>query len=102
MIFALTLLIFALSDLASVLCARKFSFALQGVDTKLLPFHFYLLLFYYLFIIIFKALRLVAAIFMCFFLFGRRRETSALRACCPKNVKNPPYDSDFLKFDRFC
>ena len=41
----------------------------RGVDPKLPPFHFYLLLsFYYLFIIIFKALRLVAAIFMCFFL----------------------------------
>ena len=26
---------------ASVLCARKFSFAPQGVDPKLLPFHFY-------------------------------------------------------------
>ena len=59
--------IVALSDLASVLCARKFSFAPQGVDPKLLPFHFYLLLFYYLFIIIFEALRLVAAIFMFFF-----------------------------------
>ena len=34
---------------------------------KIAPFHFYLLLFYYLFIIIFEALRLVAAIFMCVF-----------------------------------
>ena len=32
-------------------------------------------------IIIFKALRLAAAVFMCFFQFGRRRETLALRAC---------------------
>ena len=68
MIFAQMLEIVALSDLASVLCARKFSFAPQGVDPKLLSFHFYLLLFYYLFIIIFEALRLVAAIFMFFFL----------------------------------
>ena len=67
MIFAQMLEIVALSDLASVLCARKFSFAPQGVDPKLLPFHFHLLLFYYLFIIIFEALRLIAAIFMCFF-----------------------------------
>ena len=67
MIFAQILEIVALSDLASVLCARKFSFAPQEVDPKLLPFHFYLLLFYYLFIIIFEALRLVATIFMFFF-----------------------------------
>ena len=67
MIFAQMLERVALSDLASVLCARKFSFALPGVDPKLLPFRFYLLLFYYLFIIIFEALRLVAAIFMFFF-----------------------------------
>ena len=68
MIFVQMLEIVALSDLASVLCARKFSFAPQGVDPKLPPFHFYLLLsFYYLFIIIFKALRLGAAIFMFFF-----------------------------------
>ena len=33
-------------------------------------------------IIIIKALRLAAAVFMCFFQFGRRRENSALRACC--------------------
>ena len=70
MIFAQTLEIVALSDLASVLCARKFSFAPRGVDLKLPPFHFYLLLsFYYLFIIIFKALRLVAAFFMCVFFY---------------------------------
>ena len=43
--FAQMLEIVALNDLASVLCARKF------------------LLFYYLFIIIFKALKLVAAVF---------------------------------------
>ena len=48
MIFAQMLEIVALSDLASVLCARKFLFAPQGVDPKLLPFHFHLLLFYYL------------------------------------------------------
>ena len=59
--------IIAFNDLASVLCARKFSFAPRGVDSKLPPFHFYLLLlFYYLFIIIFKALRLAAVVFMCF------------------------------------
>ena len=52
MIFAQMLEIVALSDLASVLCAREFSFAPQGVDWKLPPFHFHLLLFYYLFIII--------------------------------------------------
>ena len=58
----------ALTDLASVLCARKFSFAPHGGGPKIAPFHFYLLLsFYYLFSIISKALRLVAAIFMCFF-----------------------------------
>ena len=39
-----------------------------------------LIIIYYLFIIIFTALRLAAAVFM-FFVFGRRRETSALRAC---------------------
>ena len=41
MILAQMLEIVALNDLASVLCARKFSFAPQGVDPKLLPFHFW-------------------------------------------------------------
>ena len=52
MIFSQMLDIIAFNDLASVLCARKFSFAPTGVDPKLPPFHFYLLLLYYLFIII--------------------------------------------------
>ena len=45
------------------------------------------MLFYYLFIvIIFTAFRLAASIFMFFYLFGRRRETLALRACCYRNL----------------
>ena len=39
MIFAQMLEIVDLSDLALVLCARKFSFAPQGVYPKLPPFH---------------------------------------------------------------
>ena len=66
MIFAQMLEIVDLSDLASVLCARKFSFAPQGgVYPKLPPFHLLLLLF--IIIIIFKALRLAAVVFMFFF-----------------------------------
>ena len=45
MIFAQMLEIGALNDLASVLCARKFSFAPQvGVYPKLPPFHLLLFL----------------------------------------------------------
>ena len=67
MIFAQMLEIVALSDLASVLCARKFSFAPQGGCTPNFP----LFIYYYYFIImiiiiIFKALRL-AAVALCFF-----------------------------------
>ena len=59
-VFGQILEIVALTKLASVLCTRNFSFII---------------------IIIFKALKLAAAVFMYFFKFGRRRETSALRAC---------------------
>ena len=67
MIFAQMLVIVALSDLVSVLCARKFSFAPQGRCTPNCP----LFIYYYYFIIIiiiFKALRLAAVVIMCFFL----------------------------------
>ena len=69
MIFAQMLERVALSDLASVLCARKFSFAPQGGGPKIVPFSFLFIIIILLFIhYYFKALRLVAAIFMCFFL----------------------------------
>ena len=58
MIFAKILEIVAMTDLASVLRARKFSF-----------------------IIIFKSFEIGRRRFYVFFKFGRRRETSALRAC---------------------
>ena len=62
MIFAQMLEIVALSDLASVLCARKFSFAPpRGGVPQITPFSFIII------IIIFKALRLAAVVFMCFF-----------------------------------
>ena len=80
MIFAQTFLIFALSDFASVLCARKFSFAPQGWTQNCSLFIFI----YYYFIIyslLFLKLWDWLPLFLCVFLFGRRRETSALRAC---------------------
>ena len=40
MIFAQMLEIVALTDLASVLCARKFSFAPQGGVPQIVPFSF--------------------------------------------------------------
>ena len=64
MIFAQMLEIVALSDLASVLCARKFSFVPQGGCTPNCPLFIY---YYYFIIIIFKALKLAAAVFMYFF-----------------------------------
>ena len=86
MIFAQMLEIVALNDLVSVLSEISCLPSRGGLAPQIASFFiFYLsLLFYYLFIIIFKALRLAAAVFM-FFLFGIRRETSALRACfsCP-------------------
>ena len=66
MIFAQILEIVALSDLASVLCARKFSFAPQGGVPQIAFFHLLLLLFYYYYFF-FKALRLAAVVFMFFF-----------------------------------
>ena len=81
MIFAQMLEIVALSDLASVLCARKFSFA---------P-HFFI--YYYNFIIIiiiiviFKALRLAAVVFMCFLFWPPPRDLSIARLF--KNGQTP-------------
>ena len=81
MIFVQMLEIVVLSDLASGLCARKFSFAPQGSVPQIALLSFIIIIILLLFFIIFKALRLAAVVFMCFFKFGRRRETSALRAC---------------------
>ena len=46
-IFAQMLEIVALSDLASVLCARKFSFAPQAGVLQITPFHLLLFFYYY-------------------------------------------------------
>ena len=50
MIFAQMLEIVALSDLASVLCARKFSFTPQGGGPKIAPFSFLFIIIILLFI----------------------------------------------------
>ena len=69
MIFAQMLEIVALSDLASLLCARKFSFAPQGSVPQIALFFIYYYYYYFIIIviIIFKALSLAAVVFMCFF-----------------------------------
>ena len=53
-------------------------------------YYYYFIIIIIIIIIIFKVLRLAAAVFMCFFQFGRRRETSALRACFLLFRKLPP------------
>ena len=92
MIFAQMLEIVALSVLASLLCARKFSLAPRGVYPKL-PFFIY----YYYFIIIiiiFKALRLAAVVFMCFFNLAAAERPQH----CALVVKNGPFLAVFRPF----
>ena len=59
--------IVALNDLASVLCAREFSFSPQGGCTQNYPLFIHYYYFILILIIIIKALRLAAVVLMCFF-----------------------------------
>ena len=88
MIFVQMLERVALSDLVSVLCARKFSFAPRRVDPKLPPFHFFFIIIILLFIhyYFFQALRLVAAIFMFFLICPPPRDLSIARLLFQKSV----------------
>ena len=85
MIFAQMLEIVALSDLASVLCARSFSFAPQGGCTPNCPLFIYYYYFIILIIIIIKALRLAAVVFILFFLiWPPPRDLSIARLLVPR------------------
>ena len=80
MIFVHMLEIVALSDLASVLCARKFSFAPQGYVPQIAPFSFIIIIFL---LLLFLKLREWPPLFYVFFLiWPPPRDLSIARLFC--------------------